>query len=157
MHFRSNSGISRFSVAAIVFFLVIIIIVAIVIIQSSQVPILQVSNISLNPNTINVNGNATLRFTINNNDQSSQHNVTVRFNVTSVFFYINGVLLNHDINLVQYYNIQLQSSEQSTYSFGVTAILTGGASTSTYSILLNFYNENGTNFNSETIGLTVNS
>jgi hypothetical protein len=65
--------------------------------------------------------------------------------------------LNRDNYGVQYYNIQLQSSEQSTYSFEVSATLTGGASRTTYPIRLNFFDENGTRFDSETQSLTVNS
>jgi Tfp pilus assembly protein PilX len=104
-----------------------------------------------------VSDHATLSFTIKNNDASNQHNVTARFNVTNVTFYINNVGLYRDNNGVQYYDIQLQSSQQSTYNFKVIGTLTGGASKSTYQIRLNFYDENDTKFGSETQSLTVNS
>jgi len=157
MHLRSNSGISGVLVAAMVFFLSIIFFVAFVIILSSQVPLLQVSNVHLYPTEMIVSDHATLSFAIKNNDASNQHSITVTFNVTSVTFKINNVGLNRDNYGVQYYNIQLQSSEQSTYSFEVSATLTGGASRTTYPIRLNFFDENGTRFDSETQSLTVNS
>jgi hypothetical protein len=158
MYSRSNNGIS-------VLIILIIIVVSMVAIITFTIwaftqirtPTFLVNNVSLNPTAINVNGSATLRFTIYNNDPSSQHNITVTFNVTSVTFYINDIGLYRDNNGVQYYNIQLQSSQQSTYSFKVTGTLTGGASTSTYPISLNFYDENGTKFNTETANLTVTS
>jgi Tfp pilus assembly protein PilX len=157
MHSRSNSGIGGVLVAAMAVFLVVVIVVAFVIITSSQVPLLQVSNVSLNPTEISVNRSSTLSFTIKSNDASNQHNITVRFNVTSVTFYINNMSLYRDNYGTQYYDIQLQSSQQSTYGFEVTGTLTGGASRSTYLIRLNFYDENGTRFDSETQSLTVNS
>jgi hypothetical protein len=142
-------------IAAVV--LVVVIIVAVVVAMNMRgTPILEVSNVSLNPTTININSNATLSFTIKNNDASNQHDITVRFNVTSVTFYLGSLSLYRDIYGVQYYDIQLQSLQESTYRFGVTGTLTGGASMSTYSIRLNFYDENGTKFDSEAQSLTVN-
>jgi Tfp pilus assembly protein PilX len=154
MYSRSNNGITK----PIIFAVALVIIIALTIWAVTQIrtPTLVVSNVSLNPTTINVNGHATLNFTIKNNDASNQHNITVTFNVTSVTFYINNIVLVRDNSGVQYYNIQLQSSEQSTYSFKVTGILTGGASTSTYQILLNFFDENSTRFDTETASLTIN-
>jgi hypothetical protein len=137
--------------------LIVVVIVGVVVVMNLRgTATVEVSNVSLNPNTININSNATLSFTIKNNDASNQHNITVRFNVTSVTFYMNSLSLLRDIYGVQYYNIQLQSLQESTYRFGVTGTLTGGASTSTYSIRLNFYDENGTKFDIETQSLTVN-
>lgn len=157
MPFRRNFGISWVPIAMAVLFILILSGVFIIIYWSSRVPTLQVSNVSLNPNTIFTNANATLSFTISNNDASNQHNITARFNVTNVTFYISGSSLPRDFFEMQYYNIQLQSSQQSTYHFEVSGTLTGGASSSTYSIHLSFYDENGTRFDSETESLTVNS
>lgn len=156
MRFRSNSGASVSQVAVGVIAVVVIAIVAIALINHA-IPTLQVSGVSLSPTEININSSASLQFTIKNNDASSPHNIKVLFNVTSVTFYMNNVSLYRDDNDMQYYNIQLQSSEQSTYVFRVTGTLTGGASTSTYLIRLDFYNENSTKFDSETQQLRVDS
>jgi cytochrome c oxidase subunit IV len=155
MYFHQQRNRIIWIVVAVI--LIVVIIFGVVVVMNMRgTPILDVSNVSLNPTTININSNATLSFTIKNNDESNQHDITVRFNVTSVTFYINSLSLYRDYYGVQYYNIQLQSLQESTYRFGVTGTLTGGASTSTYSIRLNFYDENGTKFDSETQSLTVN-
>ena len=156
MHSRSKSGISIGPIVVGVIALVIVAVVAILLINQA-IPILQVSGVSLSPTEININSSANLQFTIKNNDASNPHDVKVLFNVTSVTFYMNNVSLSKDNSGMQYYNIQLQSSQQSTYVFGVTGKLTGGASTSTYLIRLDFYNENLTKFDSETQNLKVDS
>jgi hypothetical protein len=144
-------------VGAVAFFSSIILIAAIIIFWSSIVSTIQVSNVNLYPSEILVSDHASLSFTVKNNDAKNQHNITVTFNVTSVTFKINNEGLHLDGSGVQYYNIQLPSSQQSTYNFEVTATLTGGASRSTYPIRLNFYDENYTRFDSKTQSLTVNS
>jgi hypothetical protein len=158
MPFQRNSGVSKIVIAAVI---VVVVVVGSAVyalyLLNSQVPLLQVSGVSLNPNAISQSDNATLSFTIKNNDASSPHNIKVTFNVTSVTFYINGKPLDKDAYQVQYYNVQLQSSQSSTYQFGVRAVLTGGASTSTYQVNLNFYDENRTRFDTETQSLTVTS
>lgn len=158
MYSRSNKGIGALN-KLIVFAVSFAILIALTIWAVTQISTstLVVSNVSLTPTTINVNGNATLSFTIKNNNASYQHNVTVRFNVTSVTFYLNSMNLPRDNYGIQYYIIQLQSSQQSTYSFEVTGTLTGGASISTYQIRLNFYDENSKIFDTETASLTVTS
>jgi len=158
MHLRSNNGISG-PIKSIIIGVSLVVVIALSIWAFTQIstPTLVVSNVSLNPTTINVNSNTTLSFTIKNNDASNPHNINVTFNVTSVTFYINNIVLNRTNNQVQYYTIQLQSSEQSTFSFKAIGTLTGGASTSTYPIRLNFYDENGTRFDTETASLTVTS
>jgi hypothetical protein len=121
-------------------------------------PIIEVSGVSLNPNTIKQNEFSTLTFTIKNNDASSSHQVSVEFNTTSVTFNINDVdLTPNPSDGLQYYPIMLQSSQKSTYSFKVSGILTGGAKTSTYSIPFYFFYQNGTKFDTETVSLTINS
>lgn len=154
MHSRSRTGINS-AIAIAIIIIVIIIAVYVGINLTSITPPLQVSGVSINPNSINVNANATLSFTVKNNDGTNPHTITVKFNVTSVFFYLSGNLLPYGIDGLQYRNIVLQSSEQSTYSFKVIGVLTGGAQSSTYSIRIDFYNENSTRFDTETQSLTV--
>lgn len=121
-------------------------------------PIIEVSGVLLNPNTIKQNESSTLSFTIKNNDASSSHQVSVEFNTTSVTFNINNGSLTRNLSDgLQYYPITLQSSQQSAYTFKVFGTLTGGAETSTYSIPFYFYYQNDTKFDTETVSLTVNS
>jgi len=137
----------------------VVILVCLVIWSVTQfsTPTLSVSNISLNPKEINVKGFATFTFTVQNNDAVRQHSAKVVFNTTSpVTFYQNNLSLFYDNDGFQYLPITLQSSQQSTYPLKVTATLTGGASTSTYSIRIEFYDENSTRFDTETVSLKVN-
>jgi hypothetical protein len=130
--------------------------ITIVIINMPGARKFDVSNVSLNPNNIRIDGSATLGFSIKNNDETNPHNVTVVFNVTSVTFYLNNKSLDVNDRGFQYFLMTLQSSEQSTFSFKVTGTLTGGALSSTYAIRLDFYDENSTRFDTETQSLTVN-
>jgi hypothetical protein len=147
-------------IAAIVVVIIFIGIVAgLVLWRNSQgTPTLEVSNVSLNPNEIKIKDSATFSFTIKNNDAEKPHSVKVVFNTTSpVTFSQNNVSLLVGNNGLQYLPITLQSSQQSTYPLKVTGTLTGGASTSTYSIRIEFYDENSTRFDTETVSLRVNS
>jgi hypothetical protein len=119
-------------------------------------PTLEVSNISLNPNEITVKDSAIFSFTIKNNDAEKLHSVKVVFNTTSpVTFYQNNASLLVDGNGFQYLPITLQSSQQSTYPLKVTGTLVEGASTSTYSIHIDFLDENSTRFDIETVDLKI--
>jgi hypothetical protein len=155
---RSRTGINK--VAAVVIIIVIIVIagaVAYIAINLQPTPPLQVSGVSLDPNSITLNSSATLTFTVKNNDEAKLHNLTVKFNVTSVNFQMSSSPLSYGNDGLQYWKITLQASQQSTYSFKVTGVLTGGAKSSTYSIRLDFYDENSTRFDTETQSLTVAS
>lgn len=164
---RRNEGMpsrSNVGIGAIAKVIIIVVIVALVVLaiwgfttQIPPTPMIEVSGVSLNPDTIKQNGFSTLSFTIKNNDASSLHQVYVEFNTTSVTFNINNGNLTYDFSFLQYYPITLQSSQQSTYSFKTFGALTGGAKTSTYSIPFYFYYQNGTKFDTETVSLTVNS
>lgn len=156
MHSRSRIGLNKVAVAVIAV-LVVIIAVAYLAIRLPITPKLQAFGVSINPNSITENSSATLTFTVKNNDQSNSHTVTVKFNVSSVTFYLNGNPLSSGGDGLQYWTITLQSSEQSIYSFKVTGVLTGGAQVSTYLIRLDFYDENSTIFDTETQSLTVTS
>jgi hypothetical protein len=139
---------------------VIVVIIALSIWWVTQVKIeaatLEVSNLSLNPNETTVTGSATLSFTLKSNDEVKPHSVKVVFNTTSpVTFYQNNASLLVGDNGFQYLPITLQSSQQSTYPLKVTGTLTGGASTSTYSIRIEFYDENSTRFDTETVSLKI--
>ena len=146
-------------IAAIVVVIIFIsIIVGVVLWKNSQgTPTLEVSNVSLNPNEIKVTGSATLSFTLKSNDAVKPHSVKVVFNTTSpVTFYQNNMSVLVGNDGLQYLPITLQSSQQSTYPLKVTGTLTGGASTSTYSIRIEFYDENSTRFDTKTVSLKVN-
>jgi hypothetical protein len=158
MHYRSNIGISTMKRVFLV--AVIVVIIALPIWWLTQVKIetatLEVSNLSLNPNETTVTGSATLSFTLKSNDEVKPHSVKVVFNTTSpVTFYQNNASLLVGDNGFQYLPITLQSSQQSTYPLKVTGTLTGGASTSTYSIRIEFYDENSTRFDTETVSLKI--
>jgi hypothetical protein len=157
---QSNRRISRTTVALIIIILIVVIaIVAVGIYEGSQKPqTFTVSGVSLNPNTIIQNSSSTLNFTIKNNDETRSYQVKVEFNTTaSTLFSLNNKVLPLGNDGLQYYNMTLQSSQQSTYSFKVVGILTGGASSTVYSIPLSFCYQNGTIFDTERLSLTVNS
>ena len=157
MHSRQNEGIGV--VAKVFIFIFCIVVLFTLVIWATTLkstPTLGVSNVSLNPHEISVNGSATLTFTIQNNDAANQHSANAVFNTTSaVTFYQNGLPLFRNSDEFQYLPITLQSSEQSTYPLKVTATLMGGASTSTYTIRIEFHNENSTIFDTETVTLKV--
>ncbi len=126
----------------------------------AHTPILSVSNVSLNPNEINVNDSSTLTFTIQNNDASRQHSAKVGFNPTGpITFYQNGIPLFEGIDGFQYsseQSIYPLSSEQSTYTLRVPSFQQRFLpSTSTYSIRIEFIDENYRIFHSETVTLKV--
>ena len=122
-----------------------------------EAPTFTVSAVSLNPNEISVGDFATFTFTIKNNDAESPHSVKVVFNTTApVTFYENNTSLARDKDEFQYLPITLQTSEQSTYPLRVNAKPGPGASTSTYPIGIQFYDENMTRFDTETVSLKVN-
>lgn len=160
MHSRSNIGIGTGWKILIVAVVIIVALASLGIWWTSQIKpaTLEVSAVSLSPNEIKVKDSATLTFAIKNNDPVRPHSVTVVFNTTSpVTFYQNNMSLPIANNGFQYLEITLQSSQQSTYPLKVTGRLTGGASTSTYSIRINFYDENSTNFDTEIQSLRINS
>ena len=160
MHYLSNGGIgtrTKIFIAVVI----IVVIIALSIWGLTQVkfetPTLVASNLSLNPNEITTTGSAALSFTLKNNDEAKPHSVKAVFNTTSlVTFYQNNVSLSVGDNGLQYLPITLQSSQESTYPLKVTATLTGGASTSTYSIRIDFYDENSARFDTKTVSLKVN-
>jgi hypothetical protein len=159
MHSRSNLGISTgIKILIVVVALAVIIVAAIWAASQIKTPTFEVSAVSLNPNEIKVKDSATFSFTIKNNDAEKPHSVKVVFNTTSpVTFYQNNVSLLVGNNGFQYLPITLQSSQQSTYPLKVTGTLTGGASTSTYTIHIEFYDENSTRFDTEAQSLKINS
>jgi hypothetical protein len=159
MHSRSNLGISTgIKILIVVVALAVIIVAAIWAASQIKTPTFEVSAVSLNPNEIKVKDSATFSFTIKNNDAEKPHSVKVVFNTTSpVTFYQNNVSLLVGNNGFQYLPITLQSSQQSTYPLKVTGTLTGGASTSTYTIRIEFYDENSTRFDTEAQSLKINS
>jgi hypothetical protein len=160
MHSRSNLGISAGIKILIVVVALVVIISLVAVWEVSQIktPTFEVSAVSLSPNEIKVKDSATLSFTIKNNDAEKPHSVKVVFNTTSpVTFYQNNVSLLVGNNGFQYLPITLQSSQQSTYPLKVTGTLTGGASTSTYTIRIEFYDENSARFDTETQSLKINS
>jgi hypothetical protein len=155
----SSDGKERLVAVAVIIIIIAVIIIGLVFWQSSQgTPTLEVSNVSLSPNEIKVGDFATFTFTIKNNDAAKPHSMKLVFNTTSpVIFYQNNVSLLVGNNGFQYLPITLQSSEQSTYPLKVTGTLTAGASTSTYSIRIEFYDENSTKFDTETQSLKIGS
>jgi len=163
---KGSSGSRSLRKATIVLLLAVIVassFLAFMILNSvlprAHTPILSVSDVSLNPNEINVNGSSTLTFTIRNNDQSRQHSANVRFNTTVITFYQNGIPLFVGIDGFQYsseQSIYPLSSVQSTYTLRVDSFQQRFLpSTSTYSIRIEFIDENYRIFHSETVTLRV--
>jgi hypothetical protein len=158
MQSRSDIGQSRTAIILIlVIILVVGIILAIIVTRPASPKTFEVSEVSLNPKEINVHSYATLTFSIKNDDPSKPHTVTVIFNAPSVTLYSGGAPLQVGNDGLQHYPIEIQSSQTSFgATLNVTAILTGGSLTSTYPIHFDFYDENNTKFDSETVSLKVN-
>jgi hypothetical protein len=159
MHSGSKSRMSTGTKIFIIVVIVLVVIGLVIWALTTQISTLtlQVSDVSLNPNEIRLKESATFSFTIKSNDPVKPHSVMVVFNTTSpVTFYQNNVsLLVNNSTGFQYLPIVLQSGQQSTYPLKVTGTLPPGASTSTYTIRIDFYDENSTRFDTETISLKI--
>ena len=139
----------------------------VVVIPKPSTPTIQVSGVSLNPNTISQNAFATLSFKIKNNDATKQHSVHVGFdetNCSSVTVYqgnqsldtVFGMSTGDGGSKAQFLWVTVQPSQDTAFSFRVTGTLSGGASTTAFSIPFYFTDENLTRFDNETVSLTVN-
>lgn len=157
MNHRSNAGISALLIVVVLIAIFAIAGVYLVVtFVKFERAILEVSNLSLNPTEIKVTQSATLTFTLKSNDEARSHSLKVVFNTTSpVTFYQNDESLHENDDGFQYLPITLQSSQQSTYPLKVNGTLTGGASTSTYPIRIDFYDENSTRFDTESVNLKI--
>lgn len=136
--------------------LIVIIVVATYVFWPRSSKILEVTAHSINPNEMKVGSFADLGFTIKNNDEVKPHQVKVVFNTTSVTFYLGNTTLSRD-NGLQYFPTMLQPSQKSSFILRVTGTLPTGATTSTYSIPYDFFDENSTKFGSATESLKLNS
>jgi hypothetical protein len=118
-------------------------------------PIVAIKDYSLNPSTINVNGAATLSFTLKNNDGKNSHFVTVQFNASEmVTFWQGDALLASGNNGFQYFSQTFYPSDLITTYITVKATLPSQMSSSTYPIVLNFFVDSK-QFGSKQVNLTV--
>jgi len=83
MHSRSTLGVTRNEAVLTAIIAVLVIALIVVAVPKPTIPTLQVSGVSLSPNTINDSAFATLNFTIRNNDATKQHSVHIGFNETN--------------------------------------------------------------------------
>jgi hypothetical protein len=178
MRSRSTLGVTRNEAILTAIIVVLTVALIVVVIPKPTTPTLQVSGVSLSPSTISQNASATLSFRIKNNDATNPHLVSVFFDETTswnVTVYLGNVSLTTGIGFsspvlnmkthvwspaqsekTQFYHMpQIQPSQDTVFNFRVTGTLSGGASTSTYSISFYFTDENLTRFDNETVSLTV--
>lgn len=167
MRSRSTLGVTRNEAILTAIIVVLAVALIVVVIPKPTTPTLQVRGVFLSPSTISQNTSATLSFTIKNNDATKPHAVSVFFDETTsnVTLYLGNVSLTTGIGIstgdgsskAQFYHMpQIQPSQDTAFNFRVTGTLSGGASTSTYSIPFYFTDENLTTFDNETVSLTVN-
>ena len=153
--------------------IIVVLVVALIVVVIPKPPTptvltLQVTGVSLSPNTIVENEFATLNFTIRNNDPSNQHNVHISFDETdSVLVNVYqgnqslstgvGISAGDGTSKVQFLWVRgVQPSKVSTFSFRVTGTLSTSVPTATYSIPVEFVDENLTSFANLTVSLRVN-
>lgn len=146
--------------------IVVLFVALFVVILKPTIPTLQVIGVSLNPDTIDQNAFATLSFAIKNNDAMKQHSVHVGFDETdsNVTVYLGnqslptayGISTGDRGSKAQFLWVTVQPSQVSTFSFRLTGTLSRGVSTTTYSIPVQFHDENITSFDNETVSLKVN-
>jgi uncharacterized 2Fe-2S/4Fe-4S cluster protein (DUF4445 family) len=140
----------------------------VVVVPKRTIPTLQVTGVSLNPNTAIDPASATLNLTVRNNDPTNEHSVLIGFNVANstllTVYEGNQSLptvfgLNDDVGISKYQClwVDVQPSEVATFSFRVTAPVGLGESTSTYLIHVEFEDENLTSFANKTVTLTVST
>ena len=166
MQSRSTLGVTRNEAILIVIIGVLAVALILVVIPKATISELQVTRVSLNPNTAIDPASVTLNLTIRNNDPTNEHSVLIGFNVansTLLTVYEGNQSLpaqfgiNDDAGISEYQCIwvEIQPSEVATFSFRVTAPVGLGQSTSTYQIHVEFEDENLTSFANETVSLKV--
>jgi hypothetical protein len=168
MRSRSTLGLTRNEAILTAIIAVLAVALIVVVIPKPTTQTLQVTGVSLNPNTINDSAFATLNLTIRNNDATKQHSVHIGFNETNstlATVYQGdqslpasfGISTDVGISKYQYLWVNIQPSEASTFSFNVTGTVRIGDSTSTYPIHVEFEDENLTSFANETVTLKVST
>jgi hypothetical protein len=143
--------------------LVLGIILAIIVTRSSGQKTLEVSGVSLSPSEISANSCATLSFSIRNSDLWKPHQMGVEFIVPDQ---VNLQSANEPLlqtagvgtgGGLLAYPIWIHANTKTSMSLNVTYNkLFPLKSTSTFKIQLNFYDENHTKIESETLSLKVN-
>ena len=168
MQSRSTLGVTRNEAILTVIIVVLAVALIVGVIPKRTIPMLQVTGVSLNPNTATDPASVTLNLTIRNNDATNEHSVLIGFNVansTLLTVYEGNQSLpavfgiNDDVGISEYQClwVEVQPSEVATFSFKVTAPVGLGQSTSTYLIHVEFEDENLTSFAKETVSLKVSN
>lgn len=117
-------------------------------------PTIEVTEFSINPDTVKVNNPAILTIRIKNNDEEQSHSFKVEFESHSlVTFYLGGQQLPKENN-VWYFNDMLNPSAELTQPIIVKANLEAGIKRLAYSISVSFY-FNGKQFEKKELELTV--
>lgn len=123
--------------------------------NQTPTPIVQVKDYSINPNKISLNNQATLSFSLKNDDNKNTHYITVYFNTSSSVTLLMGTsplpIGNGDS---PYFTATLDPSQQSTFYLTVTGTLPSQTSSSTYPIVLNFFVD-GKQFDSKQTSIIV--
>jgi hypothetical protein len=119
-------------------------------------PTLEVTNFTLDPTTVNVGSLSMLTISIKSNDADSSHFLRIDF---TSYVLVTFLLGNQTLPIeegVYYFTTTINPSGQITQPFGVRATLESGIAQLVYSIKVDFYID-GTQFDSRTVDLTVNS
>jgi len=117
-------------------------------------PTLEVTNVTLDPTTVNVGSLSTLTISVKSNDAATSHFLRIDFaSHVLVTFLLGNQLLPTDGGKY-YFTTTMNPSGQLTQPFGVRATLESGIAQLVYQITVNFYVD-GKQFDSRTLTLTV--
>lgn len=164
---NTKSRVTRLTSIALIAAVVILVVALIVVVAPKPATAtLQVTQFSINPTAINQNSFAFLNLTITNHDATKQHRANIDFDETnSTSVSVNqgnqslptvfGIATGDGAQKFQFLWLTIQPSEILTTSFRITATLSAGVLTSTYSIPVEFQDENLTSFANMTVALTV--
>jgi hypothetical protein len=119
-------------------------------------PTLEVTNVTLDPTTINAGSVSTLTISIKSNDASSSHFLRIDFSSYVLVTFLLGSQVLPTEGGVYYFTTTMNPSAKLTQPFEVEATLESGVAQIAYQITINFYID-GNQFNSRTLTLTVNA
>lgn len=150
---KASPGNMRYAIV-LVAALVLVAYFALTFSNRSSPKILEVTDYSLNPDTINAGSSTTLSFRLKNDDSSNSHFVTVHFNASSMLVLWQGSQILPLDSGKQYFTETLRASDIITTSITVKATLPSQTSVVTYPIVLDFFVD-GSQFDSKQVNLKV--
>jgi hypothetical protein len=148
-------AIGKTIIAVILVIILVVVAVAALLLWPRTFKPLELTAHSIDPSEMTVGSFANLKFTIRNNDAMRSHDVKVVFNTTVTTFYLGNESLESE-NGHQFFPTSLQPSQQSSFTLRVTGTLPTGATTTTYLIAYDLFDENATKFDSATESLKLN-